>query len=169
MNSGINFTICGIPNESYYANIQGNKKITVLNPWALVIGGVFIYAASKYFYNTEKERKGDRKQKLKNEEKSKMKKEMEKNGKKNEIINERRVALKKAFNNFSSYIFYNYNIELEENMTLREYFNNIMEKRRDIRDKLERILNLIEKEIYGKGLDEEEFSYLISLLLGDYR
>jgi hypothetical protein len=169
MNSDINFTIYGIPNESYYGSIHSNKKITVLNPLALVIGGVFIYAASKYFYNTEKERKENKKQKSKNEEKSKIQKEKGENDKKNDIIDKRRIALKKAFNNFSSYIFYNYNIELEENMTLREYFNNIMKKRRDIKDKLEKILNLIEKEIYGKGLDEEEFSYLISLLLGDYK
>ncbi|MGC8567351.1 MAG: hypothetical protein ACP5M8_06865 [Caldisphaera sp.] len=162
MNSYINFTIYDIPNESYYANVYEIKKSLVINPMVLMIGGLILFTVSRYFYEEKAKRNliGNSKEKRKKEER-KLEEQKE--------FNNRRKILGDAFNIFLKETYYKYSVELEENMTLREFFNKIVEKRKDIKEKLNYILNLIEREIYGYGLNDEDFNNLINLLLGAYK
>jgi len=157
MNSHINVTLLLIPNESYFSQISESREVFIINPIALVLGTAILLSSLKYIYDKE------RKKESKN-----ISNEVEKNNKTPEILSTRKKILSDAFSKFVSNIYFNYGLILEDSMTLREYFK-VLNTKIISKEKISRLLSLLEREIYGFGLNYNEFDELITLLLGDFK
>lgn len=137
---------------------QYTMRLTVINPLPLALGLAALFGGSKYVYDLSKRggegegRGGGGEGETPGREKMQKKYDF------------KREEIRKAFEAFTDSIKLYLGISLEDYMTLREYFTLIKNRVKGREGLLDTIVNMLEKEVYGSGLSEEERDSLIRLL-----
>lgn len=146
-------------NENIYNPAYATKRIIIINPLFIAFGITILFGGSRYAYALNKENERKKKKEKRGEE---IRNEV--NRKRQNKIDLKREEIRNAFNVFINNVKTFLGIDLEEYMTLREYFSLIKNKVRNKEDMFDKINKLLEKEIYGYGLSEEERNELLILL-----